>query len=110
MTPRQTTHLRTSPARSSRALAALALLALTAPAPAQTQNGATPPTPAAAAPKTTDKPAAQTIARPETPAQRARHEVCMAFVRRHNLNCDPWTQPTCGYDSGYARPLECVAP
>lgn len=39
-----------------------------------------------------------------------RHEICLAFIRRHNQSCDPWEQPTCGADIGYMRPLECVAP
>ena len=45
-----------------------------------------------------------------TPANRARHEKCLAFIHRHGLSCDPWVQPTCGYAVGVARPLECVAP
>ena len=40
----------------------------------------------------------------------ARHEVCLAFIRRHGLSCDPWTEPTCGGDLGYFRPMECVRP
>ncbi len=40
----------------------------------------------------------------------SRHAVCLAFIQRHGLSCDPWTQPTCGYDIGYMRPMECVAP
>lgn len=40
----------------------------------------------------------------------ARHERCLAFIQRHGLSCDPWQQPTCGYDIGYARPMDCVAP
>jgi len=39
-----------------------------------------------------------------------RHQVCLAFVRRHNLDCDPWQTPTCGADTGYFRPPECVRP
>ncbi|MFV0280028.1 MAG: hypothetical protein ACK5JM_04610 [Rhodoblastus sp.] len=39
-----------------------------------------------------------------------RHQVCLAFIRRHGLNCDPWQTPTCGADSGYFRPPECVRP
>ena len=40
----------------------------------------------------------------------ARHSECLAFIQRHGLNCDPWQQPTCGYDLGMFRPLSCVAP
>jgi hypothetical protein len=40
----------------------------------------------------------------------ARHEKCLAFVRRHGATCDPWVEPTCGADSGYFRPPECVRP
>lgn len=39
-----------------------------------------------------------------------RHAVCLAFIKRHGLSCDPWVQPTCGADTGYFRPLECVRP
>jgi len=39
-----------------------------------------------------------------------RHQVCLAFIRRHNLDCDPWQTPTCGADTGYFRPPECVRP
>ena len=39
-----------------------------------------------------------------------RHQVCLAFIRRHGLDCDPWQTPTCGADSGYFRPPECVRP
>ena len=61
--------------------------------------------PAAAAPaKRTKKPHAQ-------PASlEARHRVCLAFIQRHGLSCDPWIEPTCGGDTGYFRPLECVRP
>jgi hypothetical protein len=40
----------------------------------------------------------------------ARHNECLAFMQRHGLSCDPWQQPTCGYDLGMFRPLSCVAP
>jgi hypothetical protein len=40
----------------------------------------------------------------------ARHQKCLAFVRRHGATCDPWVEPTCGADSGYFRPPECVRP
>ena len=40
----------------------------------------------------------------------ARHQVCLAFIQRHGLSCDPWVVPTCGADTGYFRPLECVRP
>jgi hypothetical protein len=40
----------------------------------------------------------------------ARHEVCLAFLRRHGYTCDTWVEPTCGADSGYYRPAECVPP
>ncbi len=40
----------------------------------------------------------------------ARHQVCLAFIQRHNESCDPWQTPTCGSDIGYMRPLECIAP
>jgi hypothetical protein len=39
-----------------------------------------------------------------------RHEVCLAFLRRHGYTCDTWVEPTCGADSGYFRPPECVRP
>jgi len=39
-----------------------------------------------------------------------RHQVCLAFIRRHGLECDPWQTPTCGAESGYFRPPECVRP
>ena len=39
-----------------------------------------------------------------------RHQVCLAFVRRHNLDCDPCHTPTCGADTGYFRQPECVRP
>lgn len=39
-----------------------------------------------------------------------RHAVCLAFIKRHGLSCDPWVEPTCGADTGYFRPLECVRP
>ncbi|MCB1539893.1 MAG: hypothetical protein KDJ25_03270 [Rhodoblastus sp.] len=39
-----------------------------------------------------------------------RHQVCLAFIRRHNLDCDPWQTPTCGAETGYFRPPECVRP
>ena len=42
--------------------------------------------------------------------QQARHEVCLAFLRRHGYTCDTWVTPTCGADSGYFRPPECVRP
>gem|GEM_PF-2580953 len=69
--------------------------------------------------------AAQTEAAPEkaTPKQarkaraaqparslEARHEVCLAFLRRHGYTCDTWVEPTCGADSGYYRPEECQRP
>lgn len=50
-----------------------------------------------------DKPAA-------TQSLEARHEKCLAFIRRHDLTCDPWVEPTCGGDFGYFRPPECVRP
>jgi hypothetical protein len=40
----------------------------------------------------------------------ARHQVCLAFIKRRGLDCDPWQTPTCGAGTLYARPLECVAP
>lgn len=40
----------------------------------------------------------------------ARHQVCLAFIQRHGLSCDPWVEPTCGAETGYFRPLECVRP
>lgn len=43
-------------------------------------------------------------------SQEARHQDCLAFIERHGLSCDPWKEPTCGYDLGIARPLSCVAP
>jgi hypothetical protein len=43
-------------------------------------------------------------------SQQSRHEVCLAFLRRHGYTCDTWVEPTCGADSGYFRPPECVRP
>ncbi len=40
----------------------------------------------------------------------ARHKICLDFIQRHGKSCDPWVEPTCGYDIGYMRPMECVAP
>ena len=71
--------------------------------------------------------AAQAPAQPDAPAKpaakrkkpkkvaspqslEARHQVCLEFIRRHDRTCDPWQQPTCGYDIGFVRPPECVAP
>jgi len=53
---------------------------------------------------------AQPLPHFSTAQQEERHKVCLAFIQRHGLTCDPWQQPTCGYDLGYFRPLECVAP
>ena len=50
--------------------------------------------------------AAQPVAR----SLEARHEVCLAFLRRHGYTCDTWVEPTCGADSGYYRPEECQRP
>jgi hypothetical protein len=49
-------------------------------------------------------------AAPKATSSEARHKDCLAFIERHGLSCDPWKQPTCGYDLGIARPLSCVAP
>jgi hypothetical protein len=49
-------------------------------------------------------------ATPKAASQEAQHKDCLAFIERHGLSCDPWKQPTCGYDLGIARPLTCVAP
>ncbi len=65
--------------------------------PASAQNAGNPPE-------------TKSAAKPLTPALKARHERCLAFIRRQGLTCDPWVQPTCGADSGVARPLDCVAP
>jgi hypothetical protein len=40
----------------------------------------------------------------------ARHAKCLAFIRDHGLSCDPWRQPTCGYELAIVRPMECVKP
>jgi hypothetical protein len=40
----------------------------------------------------------------------ARHAKCIAFIRDHGLSCDPWRQPTCGYELAIVRPMECVKP
>ena len=42
--------------------------------------------------------------------QEARHAKCLAFIKGHGLECDPWQEPTCGYDLGIMRPLECARP
>jgi len=46
----------------------------------------------------------------KTSSPDARHRDCLAFIHRHGLTCDPWKEPTCGYELGIARPLSCVAP
>ena len=43
-------------------------------------------------------------------SREGRHAVCLAFIQRHGLSCDPWVEPTCGADTGYFRPPECVRP
>ena len=68
-----------------------------------------------------DQPAAETAAAPAKKARKShaakpaaslesRHAVCLSFIRRHGLSCDPWVEPTCGADTGYFRPMECVRP
>ena len=49
------------------------------------------------------------LARPSGSLEQ-RHQVCLSFIRRHNLDCDPWQTPTCGADTGFFRPPECVRP
>lgn len=54
---------------------------------------------------------AQTLPKASDPGTlEARHQVCLAFIKRRGLECDPWKTPTCGAGTLYARPLECVAP
>ena len=65
-----------------------------------TQQGATAP-----AGKKVRKHAAKPAA-----SREGRHAVCLAFIQRHGLSCDPWVEPTCGADTGYFRPPECVRP
>jgi hypothetical protein len=67
---------------------------------------------AAAASKSKAKPRkARTATNASAPVSlEARHKDCLAFMQRHGLTCDPWQQPTCGYDLGMYRPLTCVAP
>ncbi len=87
-----------------------------ASAPAPAASSAEPATTAAAPVKTSHRRArrkrsAGATAKNISPANlESRHQVCLAFIKRHGLDCDPWNQPTCGWDVGYARPLECVAP
>lgn len=50
-------------------------------------------------------------ARAKAPASlESRHQVCLSFIQRHGLSCDPWVEPTCGAEVGYFRPMECVRP
>ena len=124
-----------TPALSRLSLAGALALALTAPGFAQDKPAA----PAAAAPAAAATPAAAPAAgEQKAPAKKKkrvrkatgggdgrstatglakvsgsleqRHQVCLSFIRRHNLDCDPWQTPTCGADTGYFRPPECVRP
>jgi hypothetical protein len=77
---------------------ALALVALALATPALAQD---------APAKRRHKASAST---PRAMSQDARHQDCLAFIQRHGLSCDPWKEPTCGYDLGVFRPMTCVAP
>ena len=119
-----------SPMLSRLSLAAALACALAAPVAAQEK---TPPAPAAAPAAATviaqnDQPAPKRKKRRKVRAERPasggganglarvsgsleqRHQVCLAFIRRHNLDCDPWQTPTCGAETGYFRPPGCVRP
>lgn len=78
-------------------LAALGAIALASPALAQ--DGPAKPAKPAATPR-----------KPSEASLEARHKICLDFIQRHGRSCDPWQTPTCGYDIGFARPMECVAP
>ena len=99
---------------SSRALAAAGALLLaigvgvaSLPARAEEQPAAAPA--AAASPAPTKKMKKKHAAQPARSLE-SRHAVCLAFIQRHGLSCDPWQEPTCGGDLGYFRPPECVRP
>ena len=93
-----------------------------APAPAAAPAASAPaaPAPAAAAPAAAaapdaGAPAAKRAKKKPRAAKpvgslESRHAVCLAFIQRHGLSCDPWTEPTCGAETGYFRPAECVRP
>ena len=97
--------------------------ALAAPAFAQDKPAPSAPSaePAAAAPGKQAMPKKKKRRRAQAASSRTglakvsgsleqRHQVCLAFIRRHNLDCDPWQTPTCGAETGYFRPPECVRP
>jgi hypothetical protein len=85
---------------------ARAAFAEDAPAAAPAAEAAATPDAAKAAPK--KKKPRKVVASPKS--LEARHQICLDFIRRHDRSCDPWQQPTCGYDIGFVRPPECVAP
>ncbi|MFO1135210.1 MAG: hypothetical protein U1E30_08500 [Rhodoblastus sp.] len=113
-----------TPALSRLSLAGVLAIALTAPALAQDKAAA----PAAPAASTAPAAAAEQAAPAKKKRRKSdgrsgrnglarvsgsleqRHQVCLAFIRRHNLDCDPWQTPTCGAETGYFRPPECVRP
>ncbi|MDE2363814.1 MAG: hypothetical protein KGM42_14130 [Hyphomicrobiales bacterium] len=100
----------TTPAAIGRAcaLAIVGLALMTGSAPAQDK----PADGAQAAPAKHMRHARRHGDKASAPARslEARHAVCLAFIHRHGLSCDPWTEPTCGAETGYFRPLECIRP
>ena len=76
---------------------------------AEDQPAAAPAAEAAASPAPGKK-AKKKRAAPPVRSLEARHAVCLGFIQRHGLSCDPWQEPTCGGDLGYFRPAECVRP
>ncbi len=95
-----------APAASAPAAAAPAATSPTAAAPAADAK------PGEAAPQEAKKKKRKAAAAGQGSPRslEARHAVCLAFIQRHGLSCDPWVEPTCGADTGYFRPLECVRP
>ncbi len=102
-------------------LAGALAVAIAAPVAAQDKPAAAAPSPAASPAPEQKAPAKKKRRKAERPSGRnglarvsgsleQRHQVCLAFIRRHGLDCDPWQTPTCGADSGYFRPPECVRP
>ena len=77
-----------------------------APAAAPAAEASATPSPAGAPAHKKKKP--KKVASPRS--LEARHQICLDFIRRHDRSCDPWQEPTCGYDIGFVRPMECVAP
>ena len=93
--------------------AAVSLAAANGPAMAEDQPAAAAASdaaPAAAPVKKGRKPRASKTAAKPMASLESRHNVCLSFIQRHGLSCDPWVEPTCGADLGYFRPMECVRP